>query len=127
MIETGHVRAAGKGRAEALLELPRSVASSLNRATDRGVLRLSSRFPAIYSSSENTSTPVALCATAPASPDLYPARRYLCGQDPERQIRRLIYPVEQPMKFEFIVNLQSGEADRPDDPTERAGARGPSS
>ena len=29
-------------------------------------------------------------------------------------------PVEQPMKFEFIINLKSREADRPDDSAERA-------
>ncbi len=33
-------------------------------------------------------------------------------------------PVEQPMKFEFIINLESGKADRPDDPAECAGAGG---
>jgi putative tryptophan/tyrosine transport system substrate-binding protein len=26
-------------------------------------------------------------------------------------------PIQQPMKFEFAVNLDSGEADRSDDPT----------
>ena len=26
-------------------------------------------------------------------------------------------PIQQPMKFEFAVNLESGEADRSDDPT----------
>ena len=33
-------------------------------------------------------------------------------------------PVEQPTKFEFIINLKDGEADRPDDSAERAGAGG---
>ena len=33
-------------------------------------------------------------------------------------------PVEQPIKFEFIVNSESGKADRPDDSAERAGAGG---
>ena len=33
-------------------------------------------------------------------------------------------PVEQPMKFEFIINLKGGQADRPDNSTERAGAGG---
>ncbi len=35
-------------------------------------------------------------------------------------------PVEQPMKFEFIVNLKAAKADRPDGAAERAGAGGQS-
>ena len=35
-------------------------------------------------------------------------------------------PVEQPTKFEFIDQSQGGEADRPDDSAERAGAGGQS-
>jgi len=30
-------------------------------------------------------------------------------------------PVEQPTKFEFVINLQDGEADRPDDSAESPG------
>ena len=38
----------------------------------------------------------------------WPARRYLCGQDSERhQARRL--PVEQPTKFEFMINLKAAK------------------
>ncbi len=33
-------------------------------------------------------------------------------------------PVEQPKKFDFIINLKGAEADRPDDPAECAGASG---
>ena len=33
-------------------------------------------------------------------------------------------PVEQPTKFEFDHQFESGEADRPDDSAERAGASG---
>ena len=33
-------------------------------------------------------------------------------------------PVEQPTKFEFVINLKDGEADRPDDSAECAGAGG---
>ncbi len=33
-------------------------------------------------------------------------------------------PVEQPKKFELIINLESGEANRPDDSTQRVGAGG---
>ena len=33
-------------------------------------------------------------------------------------------PVEQPTKFELIINLESGKADRPDDSAERAGESG---
>ena len=29
-------------------------------------------------------------------------------------------PVEQPTKFEFVINLEDSQADRPDDPTRRA-------
>ena len=32
-------------------------------------------------------------------------------------------PVEQPTKFEFVINLKD-KADRPDDPAQRAGAGG---
>ena len=35
-------------------------------------------------------------------------------------------PVEQPTKFEFVINLEDGQADRPDDSAERAGAGGQS-
>ena len=34
-------------------------------------------------------------------------------------------PVEQPTKFELVINLKDGEADRPDDSAEGAGAGGP--
>ena len=33
-------------------------------------------------------------------------------------------PVEQPTKFEFVINLKDRQADRPDDSAERAGAGG---
>ena len=33
-------------------------------------------------------------------------------------------PVEQPTKFELVINLKDGEADRPDDSAECAGASG---
>jgi ABC-type uncharacterized transport system substrate-binding protein len=33
-------------------------------------------------------------------------------------------PVEQPMKFELIINLKTAKQDRPDDSTERAGESG---
>jgi hypothetical protein len=31
-------------------------------------------------------------------------------------------PVEQPKKFEFVINLKAAKADRPDDSAECAGA-----
>ena len=33
-------------------------------------------------------------------------------------------PVEQPTKFELVINLKDRQADRPDDSAERAGAGG---
>ena len=33
-------------------------------------------------------------------------------------------PVEQPRKFDLIINSESSQADRPDDSAERAGAGG---
>ena len=35
-------------------------------------------------------------------------------------------PVEQPTKFELVINLKDRQADRPDDSTERAGESGQS-
>ena len=35
-------------------------------------------------------------------------------------------PVEQPTKFEFVINLKDSEADRPDDSAECAGESGSS-
>ena len=35
-------------------------------------------------------------------------------------------PVEQPTKFEFVINLKDGEANRTNDSAERAGAGGSS-
>ena len=64
-----------------------------------------------------------LMSYGPNYADLFRRAANLCRQNlKRRQARRS--PVEQPKKFEFIINLKDRQADRPDDSAERAGAGG---
>ena len=80
------------------------------------------RLPAMYHNSEFVEAG-GLMSYAPNNTDLYRRAadyvdKILKGAKPAD------LPVEQPKKFEFIDQSECGEADRPDDPVESAGAGG---
>ena len=103
-IETAF-RAASKGRADAVLMLAGAVLTSHRKQIAE--LAVKSRLPAIYSQRR-------ICGRRRAYDlrrELYrlvPARRHLRGQDSERRKARRL-PVEQPTKFEFIINLKAAK------------------
>ncbi len=103
-IETAF-RAASKGRADAVLVLAGRVL--ISHRTQIAELAVKSRLPAIYGRAR-------ICGSRWAYDlrrelhRLGPARRHVRGQDPERrQAGRL--PVEQPTKFEFVINLKAAK------------------
>jgi len=103
-IETAF-RAASKGRAEALLVLASPVL--LSQRTQIAELAAKSRFPAIYPWQEFVEAG-GLVSYAANSTDLY--RRAATYVDKILKGRKPAdLPVEQPMKFEFIVNLQAAK------------------
>ena len=104
-IETAF-RAAGKGRADAVLVMLASAIAQFSAKTDCG--------PRDKEPAPGDIHRPRICGSRWAYDlrreldRLGPARRYLRGQDPERrQARRL--PVEQPTKFEFIINLKAAK------------------
>ena len=102
-IETAF-REARKGRGEALLVLESPSFLQRKQIAD---LAIKSRLPAIYHK-RNIRKPVASCAMAQIRPDLlHRAATYvdkiLKGRKPAD------LPVEQPRKFEFIVNLKAAK------------------
>ena len=103
-IETAF-RAASKGRADAVLVLAGPILTS--HRTQIVDLAVKSRLPAIYQQTR-------ICGSRGAYDlrrehhRLGPARRHLRGQDSERRKARRP-PVEQPKKFEFIVNLKAAK------------------
>ena len=120
-IETAF-RAASKGRADAVLVLAGPVVNS--HRTQIADLAVKSRLPAIYHR-------VRICGSRGAYDlrrELYrlgPARRYLCGQDSERRKARRP-PGGAADEVRVHHQSESGQADRPDDPAECAGASGQS-
>ena len=118
-IETAF-RAASKGRADAVLVLAGAVINS--QRTQIADLAVKSRLPAIYHIARVCGSRWAYVLRREHY-RLGPARRYLCGQDPERrQARRS--PGGAADEVRVHHQSESREADRPDDSAERAGAGG---
>ena len=118
-IETAF-RAASKGRADAVLVLPSAVL--ISHRTQIAELAVKSRLPAIYHIAR-------ICRSRGAYElrrelhRLGPARRYLCGQDSERQqARRSSRGAAEEIRVDH--QSESRQADRPDDSAECAGAGG---
>ena len=115
-------RAAGKERAGAVLVLASNLFNS--HRTQVVELAVKGRLPAIYPYPEYVEDG-GLMTYGTSFTDLFRRAatyvdRILKGAKPAD------LPVEQPKKFEFIINLQSREADRPDDSAECVGAGGSS-
>jgi putative tryptophan/tyrosine transport system substrate-binding protein len=115
-------RAAGKGRADSVLVLAGSVVNS--HRTQIAELAVKGRLPAIYFRSEFVEDG-GLMSYATNITDLdrraaIYVDRILKGTKPAD------LPIEQPIKFELVINLKSGEADRAHDSAERAGKGGQS-
>jgi putative ABC transport system substrate-binding protein len=104
-IETAF-RAAGKGRADAALILVAGSIATAHR-TEIVELAVKSRLPAIYNSAEFVEAG-GLMSYATSSTDLFRRAatfvdKILKGRTPAD------LPVEQPMKFEFIINLKAAK------------------
>ena len=103
-IETAF-RGASKGRAEAVLVLAGPVLFS--QRTQLADLAVKSRLPAIYSNSQHV-VDGGLMTYGPSLPDL--DRRAATYVDKILKGRKPAdLPVEQPMKFEFIINLKAAK------------------
>jgi putative ABC transport system substrate-binding protein len=99
-------RAASKGRADAVLALNSPVLNS--RRTQVAELAVKSRLPAAYGQSQHVEDG-GLLSYAPSYTELFRRAatyvdKILKGRTPAD------LPVEQPMKFEFIVNLKAANA-----------------
>ena len=113
-------RAAGKGRADAVLMLTSIIL--LNHRTQVAELAVKSRLPAIYPQTEYTEAGGLMYYGANIL-DLHRRAALLCGQDFKR--RQACRPACRATE-EIRVHHQSesGPADRPDDSAERAGTGG---
>ena len=115
--ESAFARAKRDG-AQALITNP----SPLINTQQRQVLDFAAknRLPAMYPASEFVEAG-GLMSYGPSYTDLWRRAadfvdKILKGAKPAD------LPVEQPTKFELVINLKSGKADRPDDSSPRAGA-----
>ena len=115
-IETAF-RAASKGRADALLVFGGAVLSA--QRTHIVELAVKSRLPAIYATSGSVDAG-GLMSYGVSLTDL--DRRAATYVDKIlKGAKPADLPVEQPTKFEFMINLKDRQADRPDDSAECAG------
>jgi putative ABC transport system substrate-binding protein len=104
-IETAF-RAAGKGRADAVLMLVAGAVASAHR-TEIVELAVKSRLPAIYYTAEYAEDG-GLMSYGPSITDLY--RRAATYVDKIlKGAKPADLPVEQPTKFEFIINLKAAK------------------
>ena len=118
-IETAF-RAASKGRAEAVLVLAGPVFTS--QRTQLADLAVKNRLPAIYYATEFVEDGGLMTYGANRA-DLARRAATVCGQDPQRcQARRSSRGAADEVRVHH--QSQSGEADRPDDSAECAGAGG---
>jgi putative ABC transport system substrate-binding protein len=112
--------AASKGRADAVLVLTSVVTNSHRKQIVE--LAVKNRLPAIYYTAEWVEAG-GLMTYGASFTDLFRTRGYVCGQDPQR-----CQPCRSPSGAGEEVRVhrqcESGEADRPDDPTECAGKGG---
>jgi putative ABC transport system substrate-binding protein len=98
-------RAASKGRADAVLVLTSPVIFS--RRIEIGDLAVKNRLPVIFPQSEFVEDG-GLMSYAPSYPDLF--RRAATYVDKIlKGIKPADLPVEQPMKFEFVINLKAAK------------------
>jgi putative ABC transport system substrate-binding protein len=115
-------RAASKGRADAVLALTSFVLTSQRKQLVD--LAVKNRFPAIYDRQEFAEDG-GLMSYGVSSTDLF--RRAATYVDKIlKGAKPADLPVEQPKKFEFIINLKAAKQIRSDDPPECAGESGQS-
>ena len=88
-------------------------------------LAAKNRLPAIYADSDFVEAGGLMSYGAEAVADLY-RRAAIYVDKILKGAKPADLPVEQPMKFEFIINLKDRQADRPDDSAECAGESGQS-
>jgi putative tryptophan/tyrosine transport system substrate-binding protein len=102
-IETAF-RAASKGRADAVLVLASSVANS--QRTQIAELAVKNRLPAVYYQTEFVEDG-GLMSYGVSFTDLF-RRAATYVEDPQRR-QAADLPVEQPIKFEFVINLKAAK------------------
>ena len=113
--------AAQKGRAEALIVL----ASAFFAAHRVALVELAAKYrlPAMYTERGFVDAG-GLMSYGPNLAGSLPTCRHLCGQDPEGRASPPTCPVEQPTKFELIINLPDRQGPRTHGSALGAGAGG---